>query len=254
MNASIWKNFYEIVEEETPADQLTLTVQCNKGGHVAFGTNIVSDSSIAVNYHSEEQVNMKFVAEEGYKLKSVLVDGKDVTSEVLNSSYTVTMVANIDIIVTFEKLPIYLTIQQADNGKIRQQVNEGAIFSFVVEASKGWRINTVTFNGQDVTYELDAECKYTTPTITSDANLNVSFELETPSAVQELSTNHISVRGYNGSIIVEGGNRGDEIKVYTTDGALIASMISKSSNVQIDVDEHQIYIVKVGQRTFKLSL
>ena len=249
----MWKKFLTIVEVGD-ANQLPFTISCSEGGSVEFSTFTVTNSSTSESFDKGENVTMKFSPEKGYKLKSVVVNEKDVSADISDNSYTVVVEMKTDVVVTFEKLPIYLTIQQADKGKIRQQVNEGSIYSFVVEATEGWRVNTVAFNGVDVTNELDAENKYTTPTITENSTLNVSFELETPSAVHELSERHVSIRGYNGNIVVEGANQGDEIKVYAIDGAMIASMISNGSNVQINVEENQVYVVKVAQRTFKLSL
>ena len=156
--------------------------------------------------------------------------------------------------VTFEKEPVYLTIQQADNGKLMQLVESPKNYEFLFSAAEGWKVHTVTFDGRDVTAQLDAAGRYVTPTITQSAVLNVTYEMETPAAIDQAEDDGLSVRAREGRIWVEGAPGGLAVKVYDLSGAVVAETETAGTALSIAVHSGQVYLVKVGKRTFKLTL
>ncbi len=69
----------------------------------------------------------------------------------------------------------YLTIKYADCGAIKQAVEQNKSYEYIFEPTIGWELNTVSFNGTDVTM-LIAENKYITPSITGHSELIVVFK------------------------------------------------------------------------------
>lgn len=80
-------------------------------------------------------------------------------------------------------------------------------------------------------------------------NINEVFEPE--AGVAELTTNkHIIVLTSNDSVIIKGASDAASIEVYNTSGQLIYS----GSDTTINVPTKGIYIVRVGEETFKVSI
>ena len=114
-----------------------------------------------------------------------MIDGNDVTYMIADDGvYKIKNVTNdVTIIATFEDIPISLTIQHAENVFMKQFVKRGASIKLSLLPAEGWKIKAVTFNGSDVTSELN-EYVYTTPAINADAILSVSYESKDGSVVR----------------------------------------------------------------------
>ena len=149
--------------------------------------------------------------------------------------------------------PVYLTLQHADNGSIKQQLEKGDSCCFVIEAAEGWSIHAVTFNGEDVTAQLVDGHTFVTPAILTDAVLNVSFEQE-GNAVKSAHANDVKVTGKDDAIIISGMRQGDDIAVYTTDGVLVVRQVASAENISITVDADEVYIVKVAEKVVKIQM
>ncbi len=72
--------------------------------------------------------------------------------------------------------PNYLTLRQADNGKVGIVVDLGHTYKMRITAFEGWKIHSVTFNGEEVTTQLTEEGLFTTPALQADAVLNIAYE------------------------------------------------------------------------------
>ena len=155
----------------------------------------------------------------------------------------------------FAKLPsICLTISQADNGCVKQHLTVGSVCTYTIEAAEGWKIHTVTLNGEDVTSQLTEEGTFTTPALQEDAVLNISYEQLDGNEVKSARANAIKVSGYEGIITVDGCVEGEGITIYTTDGAMVAQQTAESASTRITVATGQMYIVKVADKVVKILM
>ena len=163
---------------------------------------------------------------------------------------------DVTISATFTQLPsIYLTINQADNGHVKQHLVTGSVCTYTIEAAEGWEIHSVTFNGEDVTSQLTAEGTFTTPVLQDDAVLNIAYEkIEDNTAVENTRANAIKVQGHNGILRINGTTEDDAISVYTTEGTLVANEISEAGDTEITLPTGQVYIVTVGDTVVKIGM
>ncbi len=145
----------------------------------------------------------------------------------------------------------YLAIRIGDGGALLQPVELGKTYLYKVEPDEGWTVNTLTFNGEDMTGQL-LDGQFSTPEITGDAELNVVFKQEASNikSMKQTETSKVKVYAYNGTIKVTGAEDDAEVEVYNTGGIRIAD---GEGNCSILLDSG-IYIVKVGNETFKVSL
>ena len=155
---------------------------------------------------------------------------------------------------TFTRLsPVYLTIQQADNGRIKHIMYEGTVVRYQIEAVEGWTINTVTFNGEDITEKLAEGNIFTTPEMYEDAVLNISYE-KIDDSIENTRANAVKVRGHNGIISISGAAEGEAITIYTLDGVMVANATATTEITTIEVPTQQVYIVKVADKVVKIGM
>ena len=136
---------------------------------------------------------------------------------------------------------------------LRQPVNTGERYRFDILPEEGWAIHSVTFNGVDVTGQL-IDGTYTTPAITTNSTIVVVLEDE-EDAIKQLQSNHIKVYGDNdGNISISNLNAGETISVYDAGGKMVRLQTAETDTVNIRMETHGVYVVKVGVKTMKLSI
>ena len=252
-----WKDFASIVETDdfdSIVNYYSANITVSKGGRVLCNGISVTNTSMATTIKAEEDLSLQIIPDEGYRLVSLTVEENDVTNMVVDGMYIVKNVqTDINISATFEETPIALTIQHAENGYLKQFVQRGANITFALVPADGWKINTVVYNGYDVTSELNNENEYTTPAINADAVLSVSFE-STQNAINSARISNAKVYGSNGEIVISGTGKGDAIYVYDDGGKIIAQTVANSTEQRIAIQAKGIYIVKVGGKTVKVCL
>lgn len=148
----------------------------------------------------------------------------------------------------------YLSVNQS-NGVVMMKVDrEKPYFSLQIKADDGWRIHSVTFNGNDVTAEVSAEGNYTTPAITTNSTLYVIYE-KVGSGIVSLSESRMRVLAYGNNITIKDALEGERIVVYSVDGREISAAIADSHGiVKMALPENQTYIVKGQTKTVKVRL
>ena len=155
---------------------------------------------------------------------------------------------------TFTQLPsIYLTINQADNGCVKQHLVVGTVCAYTIEAAEGWKIHTVTFNGEDVTSQLTEEGTFTTPALQDDATLNIAYE-KIDDGIAGATESRIKVQGRQGVISITGTTEGAAIGLYTTSGTLVATATAEGDTTHLTVPTGQVYIVKVADTVVKIGM
>ena len=81
----------------------------------------------------------------------------------------------------------------------------------------------------------------------------IRIEKDISTEVSQSSRAKISVYGSLSEIVVKGAEIGSSISVYNLSGASILSSKINSENISISV-ETGIYIITVGERTFKVAI
>ena len=145
-----------------------------------------------------------------------------------------------------------LIVQQGTTGYTRQAVKADETYTIYIGSLGENKVNAVTFNGRDVTKDI-VNGLYTTPEIKGESVLSISYEI-TPSAIQAVSLKDVKVTGYNGDIQIKNLDEPSDIFIYTADGKLVDTISSAFGSVSIQAPSGQLYIVKVGKRTYKLAM
>ena len=101
---------------------------------------------------------------EHYVIKSVLYDGVDVTSRLIDNTFTITDTSGIhELVVSFEKEPKYSVIVEADEEMVtvlRDPLASGHYVgekvTLTVTAKQGYKLQSVTWNGEAVQLQNDS--------------------------------------------------------------------------------------------------
>lgn len=252
-----WKNFYNIIEENFESGDVyyNLNIFSYEGGTTSIkGQNIDNENS-SISVKEGESVTLSVTPKDGYCLKSLIVNGTDVINEVKNNIYTIPSINQITTVeVYFEELPPYLTIKSADNGYVSQKANKGDTYSFIILSNDGWEIESISFNGSDVTEQMEGN-KYTTPTIMSDSELCIVYKKKNINSINSTrSKTDIKVFASNGTISIQNNGTATNATVYDTSGHIAISKMIGTGISTIELPTNNIYIAKVGHYTFKLAL
>lgn len=263
-NADGWKNFFNIVEDASITDDI-YTITIDK--EMYEGSISVECEEAIPEYQSYKfvrkgsTVKITVTPERYYKLSALYVNGVDVMADVVDNTYSTTVQGSMLLSAKFvwsdtpePEEDIYLSIKQADNGNVKLKAGKWNSYQFVFAPAEGWVIHSVSFNGKDVTDEIASDNSYWTPEITENSELVVVYA-SSESGIEEVeSSSSAKVVGYSGNITVNNAKIGEVISVYTTAGVLVNSTIANSDTTTIHVQANEVYIVKVGKKTFKIGM
>ena len=146
-----------------------------------------------------------------------------------------------------------LTIIQGEKGLIKTQVAKGSVYTFTIEATDGWKIHTVSFNDEDITEQLDAHNRFTTPNINASTTLNVVYEASA-NGICSTKVSSAKILGTSYGIKVENAKPNEVLKVYTIDGKLVKRQKLQSSEVDVDLPNNETYIINLEDIRVKVRL
>ena len=334
-NAAVWKNFTNIVETDyaDPTVRL-LTVTVSGGGYVTFLGQTLENGSLDWNVDANSSVYISAYPEEGYRTVITVRDekGNSSTIEGLNFSNVQIGEEPVTVEVTFTKIPVTLTVQQGESGYVEVEAEygqtrnvrimpydgwyvnsvtlDGTDYTYMLDAENrfttpelysnallnvdlqpsvtpspvtltiqqaesgymeveaeygqtrtvritpydGWRINSVTLDGTDYTYMLDAENRFTTPELYSNAFLNVAFEQYDSDGVRGISADGTKVYAQEGRLVIDQATPGSPISIYDESGREMRSFTTDGSRTETTLPANHVYIVKTPQKSVKIKL
>lgn len=250
-----WNEFLSIVEIDTDEQipQYTFNVNTSVGGSVSVLGNNFSNTSLNSFVNEGDDVTLSFTPDNGYELNAVYVNDVNVINDVKNNDYKISNITqNTNVIVSFSELPVYLTIKNADNASISQEVEKGKKYNFIITPSEGWSIESVSFNGNNVTSQLNGN-KYSTPYIVSDSELNIVYRQNIHTDVKK-EQSECYIYASLGKIKIKNTGEAKNLSIYLVSGNKVMSESIESGTKTIELPINNIYILRIGNETFKVSM
>lgn len=253
-----WNQFSQIIETDNfdvSSDMHTIGLSVSDGGKVVCGDTEITNYSYSWSVDSNTSLTLQIIPHEGYVVKKVEINNEDVTGEVQNGILKLDgITSDKRIYINFEKEETLLSIKEAELGSVSLVAENGKSYTFVLSPSEGWEIESVSFNGDNVTSQLDGN-KYTTPAITLDSELSIVYKQVESSAVKSYQNeNNVRIFASYGKVTIENAGVRTNVAVYTTSGTIVASEPVGVGSTTIELPTNNIYIVKVGEQTFKVSM
>lgn len=152
--------------------------------------------------------------------------------------------------VTVSAAPRYWLTVKVPNGSYSMDVTDMEEISIKITPDDGYRVHSVTLNGEPLTDE-ESSSIYTLTKLENDATLNAVFEEASVSTYVDGITQddnlNVSVNG--NTITVNGIANGETINVYNINGSLIKSTSASPFELPAGV-----YLLRVSNRTFKIAI
>ncbi len=149
---------------------------------------------------------------------------------------------------------VAFTHSVAGHTSVVSKAVKGETVALTLTPAEGWKVESVSFNGEDVTSEV-ADNVYTTPVLDADANVDVKLAYDgavvEPSGMDDIVTDfNVRVWSENGSVVIAGLENGTNVNVFTADGANVTSFVAADPQYSIALAP-AAYIITLsdGQKT-----
>lgn len=169
----------------------TLTIASSGNGKTMYNDKTIRGEISLFTVNEGSSATISFTPDEGCRIAYVKINTTDATSQVVYGQITISNIAqDTNVEVVFEEIPLTtysLSITAIGNGSVIYDENtirsktseftvvEGSYITMQLSADDGYRLKSITLNGQDVTENV-VNNQYTTPKIMADAALVVVFE------------------------------------------------------------------------------
>ena len=154
----------------------------------------------------------------------------------------------------FSTKDFLLTLKGMNGGSVALKFKTGSTYAFQIMAETGWKVSSVSFNGKDVTANVATDGTYTTPSLTDDSELSIVFEQD-GSALKEVEADGgLRVRASGSVLYIDNEGRAVQAGIYTTDGKQVKHLEAANGTTSVSLQTGNVYLVKIGERTFKVAI
>lgn len=217
-------------------------------GTVTVGGNTATEQTYT--YGSRPEIEI--LPDEGYCVSWARLNGNDIKSLLVDNRYTTDSIkSDMTLSVGFEARTLMLSVLGIEGGRVAGVYDFGAKARVKIIPDEGWEINTIVYNGTPVDSSELVDGLFTTPVLTDDSEISVTFE--NPSGTVDNvdgAAADIRVYGYNRTIHIVNAPERETVCVYDANGRTVYSGIER----EITMETGGVYLVTVSGRTFKLML
>ena len=148
---------------------------------------------------------------------------------------------------------VWLTVKDGQ-GTTKVRVKQGMEQVLTITPEEGWKLLTVTMNGQDVTAQVKDGGTLTTPAIMQDATIAVVFEQEVPSEVAAARQSKANIKVVDDGVVISNAEADTRCTVYASSGQQVVSTVIDGGSRKIMLQKGQVYVLTLGTRTLKFAL
>ena len=149
----------------------------------------------------------------------------------------------------------YVWLSMRDGqGITRIKVKKGETQELTIMPEEGWKLLTVTMDGQDVTAQVKDGGTLTTPAIMQDATIMVVYEQEVPSEVTAARQSKADVKVVDDGVMISNAEANTRCTVYASNGQQVVSTVIDGGSRKIALPKGQVYVLTLGTRTLKFAL
>ena len=249
--ADYW-SLFQLFTETAMAETYNITFQIGTGGIVKENNVSMGNGSVLL-VNSGSCKTFAFAPNPGYEIATVMYGGVDIKSQITNNQYTTPAVnTNTPLSITFQKIQYKISIQTGGSGVMNLYYEYGSTPSFDFTPSTGSKIQTVFYNGNNVTANLAGNV-YRVPAIIANSILVVNF-VSISTNESALPGNEVKVYASHSEIVVERTSKGETVSLYTLNGVELQSVRSQGARLVLPIQREGVYLVKTQSKTFKVVL
>lgn len=253
-----WKNFKTISEQAVTDCQIMVTLNVDAFGSVKVNDQVYDSGSRIIALPFNQPVTFEVFSDETHIISRAehrYYGGIDQFSEeVKDGVLTISKVSNGDSFwFYFENGAADIDILQCDKGKVTLHARKNQRYRFMVVPDEGWQINSVTWNGEDVTPQIRPNVYIETPIVTTNSVLQVAVE-KSSSAIQSSSTSRLRVHAQGEWLYIENAGEGESVSIYEADGTLIKTLTGNGFTLSTTLQRNRVYIIKSREKIVKILL
>lgn len=148
---------------------------------------------------------------------------------------------------------IFLTVKDGANGRMDFLIGECKTQKIRIVPETGWVVGALSFNGDDVTNQLQ-DGFYETPAVMENSTLSVVYKKITLTNAPSPAYSLLRVWTNNDNIIIRNAQAGSNITVSNMLGSIVYSGKVDSSDMSININGEGIFLVDIDGEIFKISL
>ena len=226
----------------------------------SFKVNVDYDAELGSVYVNKTLYNGELVYEKGTDLEVTILParGKEVSSVLVNGMekigdlesntlYLDNVEENLKIEVKFSIPNCMVHLVCSDGGVVAFPVNSGGELELTFEPDEDWQIKTIFVNNKDVTQNLQGHKLYL-KNITKDLFISVVFEEKQSSNIRT-QTDNTQISITDKCITINSPH--NSIEIYNIFGHKLHYSLSSCT---FTVSHTGLYIIKVGNRVFKVAI
>ena len=257
--ADFWKNFKHITEQDMGTCYRNMLPNVGEGGAVSYGQWIIGQEGGCMLIPYGEKATFTLLPDEDHAPDYVEVrypnNGyHNYSRKVVDNRFTIDpMPENGELYVRFADALVDVDIVQTEQGTVMLSVAKNHSLRYQILPDEGWRVNSLTFNGEDITDQIQQGTYIDTPVLREKSTIRIAYE-QIETGVKAVDGSKVRVLRYDGGIVVSQAPAGQTVSVYTLDGRLIRSVAIKHAQHTIPLTAGQVYIVKVAEKTIKIRM
>lgn len=188
-------------------------------------------------------------------ISSITFEGQDIISSLENHRLTISdFKGEGDGVLKIEFAPeadATLVVKGADTHAVRHTYKEGASAVVELQPEDGWKLHSVTYNGEDVTNQLVNNVFVTEP-LHGENNLNMVLVSNSTVEIESLSAfdNQVHISISNNTVSITGLNEKEAVSVYDLTGKTIYTGFDHT----VTLKTGEAYILVTPSSTFKVAL
>ena len=253
-----WRNFKTISEQEMTDRRIAVTLRVDPFGSVKVDGQVYEAGTWYITLPANESVNFEVATDETHAISRAEHQrewGVDQYSEeVKNGTLTIPQISNGDSFTfQFENGAADIDILQTNKGKVTVHARKNQRYRFMVIPEEGWQINSVTWNGEDMTSQIKPNSYIETPVVIANSVLQIAVE-KASSAIPPLSPSRLKVYAQGENLYIENAEEGETINIYRIDGTLLKTFTGNGATLSTTLKKNHVYLIKAKQKTVKILL
>lgn len=243
-----WMKFHKIVEESYETTY-TASSLCTGKGKVFVNGKEISNSYL--KFPEGETVTVKIVPDKGYQIGQLLVNGIDYAGKYDGNEFSIKMVMDLNINVSFIKETKRLTIKDSTSGTITFDLEKGKSYNFTVAPNNGWEVEGIFFNGDKL---YGNQNQFATPVIDSDSELIVVYHALENSIAETFVNYDISISCDSGTVHINNNGQIAQCHIYNINGGRVLSKQITAGETSISLPTDNTYIISINNAAYKIRL
>lgn len=243
-----WMKFHKIVEESYETTYTASSLCIGKGKVFVNGKEI---SNSYLKFPEGETVTVKIVPDKGYQIEQLLVNGIDYAGKYDDNEFSIKMVMDLNINVSFIKETKRLTIKDSNSGTITFDLEKGKSYNFTVAPNNGWEVEGIFFNGDKL---YGNQNQFATPVIDSDSELIIVYHALENSIAETFVNSDISISCDSGTVHINNNGQIAQCHIYNINGGRVLSKQITAGETSISLPTDNTYIISINNAAYKIRL